>query len=230
MTRPYVLSSVAVSIDGHIDDTTPDRLLLSNKADFDRVDEVRAGCDAILIGAETMRRDNPHLLVYDGARRAARIAAGLPEYPLKITVTRSGNLDPDLRFWHCGGDKLVYTTSAGAPNARSSVGSLATVVSLGPSIDFAALLDDLGNRGIGRLMVEGGGQIHTAFLSADLVDEIQLAIAPQVIGQADAPRFLHPADYPGGPTRRMHLEEVITLGDVVVLRYFPRPQWPTQDV
>lgn len=221
--RPYVLSSVAVSIDGYIDDTSPDRLLLSNAADFDRVDEERAGCDAILIGAETMRRDNPHLLVNSAERRSGRIARGLSEYPLKITVTRSGKLDPALRFWHCGGAKLVYTTDAGAVVARESVGSVASVHALGPSIDFGSLLDDLGARGVRRLMVEGGGQMHTEFLSAGLVDEIQLAIAPLVVGAEGAPRFLHPATYPGGPTHRMHLEDVVQVGDVVVLRYLPRP-------
>lgn len=220
--RPYVLSSVAVSIDGCIDDTSPDRLLLSSPEDFDRVDEVRASCDAILIGAETMRRDNPHLLVNSSDRRDARVAAGLPAYPLKVTVTRTGKLDPSLRFWHCGGAKLVYTTDTGLAEARS-LGDVADVHSLGGSISFEALLDDLGTRGVRRLMVEGGGHIHTAFLSAGLVDEIQLAIAPLVVGAEGAPRFLHPAPYPGGPSHRMELADVTRVGDVVVLRYLPKP-------
>src|SRR5579875_2426942 len=97
--RPYVLLSCAMSVDGYIDDTSPKRLLLSNDADFDRVDEVRAGCDAILIGAVTLRRDNPRLLVNSAARRAAREARGLPPYPLKVTLTASGDLDPGLKFW-----------------------------------------------------------------------------------------------------------------------------------
>src|SRR5262245_44525017 len=79
--RPYVLLSCAMSVDGYIDDTSPDRLLLSNEADFDRVDSVRAECDAIMIGANTLRRDNPRLLVNSPERRAAREARGLPAYP-----------------------------------------------------------------------------------------------------------------------------------------------------
>ena len=62
-----------MSIDGYIDDARDTRLLLSNAADFDRVDAVRAGCDAILVGAHTIRRDNPRLLVRSrrrGQRRA----------------------------------------------------------------------------------------------------------------------------------------------------------------
>ncbi|MRT44622.1 5-amino-6-(5-phosphoribosylamino)uracil reductase, partial [Xylella fastidiosa subsp. multiplex] len=63
MPYPYVLLSAAVSLDGCLDDTGPERLLLSSPADFDRVDEVRASVDAILIGAGTIRADNPRLLV-----------------------------------------------------------------------------------------------------------------------------------------------------------------------
>jgi len=220
--RPYVLLSVAASIDGRIDDTSPDRLLLSNAEDFDRVDQVRAESDAILIGAGTMRADNPRLLVNSEQRRADRLARGLPEYPLKVTVTSSGNLDPDLKFWHHGGAKLVYTTDAGAEKLRDRLGDLAEIVSLGTEIDFGAMLDDLGRSEVQQLMVEGGTQIHTAFLSNNLVDEIHLAIAPIVVGAADAPAFLGPATYPGGSTRRMRLVEARTIGDVVLLRYHPK--------
>ena len=127
MPYPYVLLSAAVSLDGYLDDTTSERLLLSSPADFDRVDEVRASVDAILIGAGTIRADNPRLLVNSPDRRAARVAAGRPEYPLKVTVSGSGDLDPQARFWHSGGEKVVYTTEAGAARARA-LGIAADVV------------------------------------------------------------------------------------------------------
>ncbi|MFJ6956379.1 dihydrofolate reductase family protein, partial [Micromonospora aurantiaca (nom. illeg.)] len=68
-TRPYVLLSCAMSIDGYIDDATTERLLLSNDDDLDRVDATRAGCDAIMVGAATVRRDDPRLLVRSERRR-----------------------------------------------------------------------------------------------------------------------------------------------------------------
>ena len=224
MPRPYVLLSAAISIDGHLDDTSLERLLLSNEADFDRVDQVRADSDAILIGAGTLRTDNPRLLVKNAERRAARVAAGKPEHPLKIVVSASGDLDPDLLFWHHGGDKLAYTTDAAAEKLRERLAGLADVIATGPELDFHALLDDLGQRGVQRLMVEGGGHVHTAFLSQGLADELHLVIAPVVVGDADAPRFLHPARYPGGSTRRMHLAEARPIGDVVLLRYLPKQE------
>ena len=52
---------------------------------------------------------------------------------------------------------------------------------------------------------------------------VAMAVAPLVVAQAGAPRFLNPADYPGGPTRRMRLVEARPVGDVVLLRYLPKP-------
>ncbi|MEU1425720.1 dihydrofolate reductase family protein [Nocardia sp. NPDC005746] len=220
--RPRVLLSVAVSIDGCIDDASPDRLLLSNAADFDRVDALRADSDAILIGAETLRRDNPRLLVNSSDRRLQRVAAGKPDYPVRVIVSARGELDPELRFWHSGGERLVYTTDSGAARLGDRLAGLAEVISLGATIDFAALLDDLGKRGVESLMVEGGGSIHTAFLSSGLVDEIWMAVAPLVVGDPAAPRFLGPAAFPGGPQHRMRLADVARIGDIALLHYLPK--------
>ena len=79
-----------MSIDGYIDTAADERLVLSNDADLDRVDAVRADSDAILVGAATLRNDNPRLLVRAPSRRAERIARGLPPTPIKVTVTSRG--------------------------------------------------------------------------------------------------------------------------------------------
>jgi riboflavin-specific deaminase-like protein len=221
-TRPYVLLSAAVSLDGYLDDTSPQRLLLSNAEDFDRIDEVRAGVDAILVGATTLRRDNPRLLVYSQRRRADRLARGLPEYPLKVAVTGTGDLDADLNFWHHGGEKLAFTVDSALEKLRTRLAGLADVVSTGPAFDWGLALDELARRGVRRLLVEGGGTVHTQLMAAGLADELHLAIAPLLVGQVDAPQFLRPAAYPGGPTARMRLLEARAVGDVVLLRYAPK--------
>ncbi|MEU6403994.1 dihydrofolate reductase family protein [Streptomyces sp. NPDC046985] len=220
MALPYVLLSAAVSLDGYLDDTGPDRLLLSGPADFDRVDAVRASVDAILIGAGTLRADNPRLLVNSPRRRADRVAAGRPEYPLKVTVSASGALDPEARFWHTGGEKAVYTTDAGAERLRgTAVADAAAVVSLGAVLDWRRLLEHLHDeRGVRRLMVEGGGTVHTQLLQRQLADEVQLVLAPLFVGDPRAPRLFGPGAYQGG---RLRLVESRSVGDVVLMRYEP---------
>lgn len=220
MPRPYVLLKVAQSIDGYIDDTTPEHLVLSSEEDLDRVDEVRARCDAILIGATTLRRDNPRLRIKSPQRRAGRVACGLPPELLRVLVTRSGDITADLRIWTTEGDKIVYCPDAAAEKLRSALGSLAVVAPLGEDIDFALLLDDLGKRGVNRLLVEGGEQIHTEFLRADLADEIHVAIGGFFVADTAAPRFVTPGIVlPPSPARRMHLAEVSRAGETAVLRY-----------
>jgi riboflavin-specific deaminase-like protein len=222
MAAPYVLLSCAMSVDGYIDDTSADRLLLSNAEDFDRVDALRAASDAILIGASTMRRDDPRLLVNSDERRAARVARGLPEYPLKVTVTGSGDLDPGLKFWHHGGEKAVYCPDRAVAKARRSLGDLACVIGTGDTVDLPCILDDLAGRAVGRLMVEGGSTVHTQFLTAGLADEIHLAIAPFFVGQPDAPRFVGPGTFTNDLHHRMTLADVRAVGDVALLRYLPK--------
>ena len=217
--RPYTLLSCCVSIDGYIGNAAS-RLLLSNEADFDRVDAVRASCDAILVGAETVRIDNPRLVVRSETRREDRAARGLPESPIKVTVTRRAELDARADFFNAGdAEKIVYCASSGAEHARDRLGPVATVVDAGDSIEMRTLSTDLAARGVERLMVEGGGTVHTQFLTDDIVDELQLTVAPVFVGDSDATRFVRDGMFPWNPTRRAELVDVQKLGDVVLLRY-----------
>ncbi|MFC4070888.1 RibD family protein [Actinoplanes subglobosus] len=218
--RPYTLLSCGMSIDGYLDDATEERLLLSNDADFDRVDAERAGCDAILVGAATIRQDNPRLLVRSAARRAERVARGADPDPVKVTVTSSCHLDPGASFFTTGeADKLVYCATSTVDGARKLLGDRATVIDGGDPVDVRVVAADLGGRGVRRLMVEGGGHMHTQFLAAGLADELQLVVAPFFVGDSRAPRFVHDGVFPWGPDNRATLAEVRQMGDVVLLRY-----------
>jgi riboflavin-specific deaminase-like protein len=228
--RPYVLLSVAVSVDGYIDDATPERLLLSSPEDFDRVDQLRADSDAVLVGAGTLRSDNPRLLVNSPERRAARVARGLPAYPLKVALSGGGDLDPGLAFWRHGDTKIAYTTTPAAPRLAERLDGLAEVVGTGERLAPGAVLDDLGARGVRRLMIEGGGAVHTLFLTAGLVDEIQLAVAPLFVGDDAAPRFVRAGRFPQDALHRMTLAGTRAVGDVALLRYLvPRPPLTAED-
>jgi riboflavin-specific deaminase-like protein len=208
-----------MSIDGYIGGPAS-RLLLSNDADFDRVDAVRASCDAILVGAATVRIDDPRLLVRSHARRHARTVGGQPPSPTKVTVTRRVALDAAANFFTTGdAEKLVYCPSPRVDEARTRLGSVATVVDGGHPVEMTAVSDDLAARGVARLMVEGGGEVHTQFLAEDLADELQLVVAPVFVGDSDAPRFVQDGCFPWNPGRRATLADVRQIGDVVLLRY-----------
>jgi riboflavin biosynthesis pyrimidine reductase len=187
--RPYVLLSAAVSLDGALDDRTDRRLILSGPEDLDAVDQLRAGCDAILVGAGTVRADDPRLLVRSPARRAAREARGLPPSPVRVVLS-GGALDPGAAVFTGGPPPLVLG------------GALPDV------------LAELAARGVARLLVEGGASVLTAVLAAGLADELRLAVAPVFVGDPLAPRLLGPA-VPG----RARLLEVSAVGDTAVLRY-----------
>ena len=213
--RPYTVLSCCVSLDGFLAGPTDRRLLLSNDADLDRVDAVRAGCDAILVGAATVRCDNPRLLIRDESRRRARQATGRSPHPVKVTLTRGGRLDPDAQFFTAGdGAKLVY-----AAEPAPGLADRATLVISSKPVDLRWMVRDLYERGVDRLMVEGGGSVHTQFLATDLVDELQLAVAPFFVGDSRARRFVGDGAFPFHPGRRATLAGVSQIGDVALLRY-----------
>jgi 5-amino-6-(5-phosphoribosylamino)uracil reductase len=229
--RPYVVLSCAMSLDGCLDGTGEDRLVLSGEADLDRVDAERAAADAILVGAGTIRRDDPRLLVRSARRQAERRAGGRPPQPAGITITASGDLDPAARFFRGVGEgsgaagpavaprRIVYAARPVVPALRDQLGSLAEVVDAGDPPQLTEILADLGGRGIRRLLVEGGARLGARFLAGGLVDELQLAIAPFFVGDPAAPRFAGPGHYPASSAHPLRLAEARPVGEMVLLRY-----------
>ncbi len=224
-SRPYVVLSCATSADGYLDDARPQRLILSGPADLDRVDEVRAGCDAILVGAGTVRQDDPRLLVRDPRRRARRAARGLPEHPARVTLTATGDLDPRARFFAPGADRLVYCATGALRQARTRIGDRAVIIDAGDPLTLDLVLSDLAERSVARLLVEGGARVLAEFLARDLPDELHLAIAPFFVADPAAPRF-DPEPGPDGPENPMTLAGVRRLEGVAVLRYLLGPGGP----
>ena len=101
--------SFATTADGYLDDNSPRRLMISTPEDWEAVLRLRASHDAILAGAETLRRDDPALLLRDAAARELRRARGMRPDLTKVTLTHSGRLSPSMRFFTEGDLDELYS-------------------------------------------------------------------------------------------------------------------------
>jgi 5-amino-6-(5-phosphoribosylamino)uracil reductase len=178
-----------------------------------------------LVGAQTVRKDNPRLLIRDPRRRARRAARGLPEHPARVTLTATGDLDSRARFFAPGTERLVYCATSALRRARARIGNQAVLMDAGDPLSLDALLSDLAERSVARLLVEGGARVLAEFLARELADELDLAIAPFFVADPAAPRLDVPPN-PSGPSRPMTLAEVRRLDDVVLHRYLLGPGGP----
>ena len=143
--------SAAVTADGFLDDRTPRRLIVSTPEDWAEVHRLRAAHDAIMVGAETLRRDDPALLIRDEALRARRAAAGMSPDIARVSLTASGRLDPSLRFFAAdGADRYLF-----ARCELPALASRAAVIRSDEPLTARYVVTELEKRGIRSLFVEG---------------------------------------------------------------------------
>ncbi len=212
--------STATSADGFLDDNTPQRLRISTPEDWAEVYRLRAKHDAILVGAETLRCDNPSLLIRDEHVRQQRIAAGLKPDIAKVTLTASGNLDPTWRFFQTGdADRYVFSLR-NIPELQD----VATVISDCGPITAKSIVTALEKLGIERLMVEGGTCVLNMFLSEGMADTLRLAVNPSLyVGAAGKTKFEF-TPIVGTPCHREN------LGGMEVSTYTLHPDTTADDI
>lgn len=214
--------SAAVSLDGYIDDCSPERLRLSSPEDWAQVSAMRSRCDAILVGAGTVRADNPSLTVKDTILRQRRVAAGMQEDICKVTVTRTGNIDTGCDFFTCGtGRKVVFATRQVPVDRIGELKKVADVFiekEVNPGV-IASRLEGLGYR---TLLVEGGTSVLGMYLREGAADLFRLAVAPFFVGEEDAPRLIPTGSYGWNKDDRMCLRSVENAGGTAVLNMVSR--------
>jgi 5-amino-6-(5-phosphoribosylamino)uracil reductase len=210
-----IILSAAVSADGYLDSFGGERLILSSPEDWHAVHNLRAQCDAILVGAETVRRDNPSLVIREPALRQQRIDQGRSPDIIKVTVSGSGNLDPASKFFTEGdAEKIVFTHGSVSHKLSEAV----TVISR-PEITSAMITCHLRKMGVKSVLVEGGCNVLSMFLREHNWDEFRLAIAPVFVGDSRAPRLVMDGDYPP-----MTLAKHEQLGQTAILHFTNRSQ------
>jgi len=216
-----VLAIVATTIDGFIGHSFNERLKLSSEEDLTAVMKLRAECDAILIGAETIRKDDSTLITRDKNLIEQRQQQSKCKDPIKVTLTRTGKISLQSNFIKIGEcEKIVYTTNEIETAIENELSKVVTLIKFdNNNLTANQIVEDLQQRGVETLIVEGGTQILTMFFAENLVDELRLSVVPFFVGDETAPRFTNSGQFLFDRSNRMNLVNVEQLGDTAVMNY-----------
>ncbi len=249
--RPFVFINAATSADGKISTVERRQTRISGKEDFERVDSLRAGSDAIMVGVGTVLADDPSLTVKAGARRAARARAGKDANPLRVVVDSRARTPPNAEVLCKGEGRRIIAVSelANADGERvAELGKRAEVLVCGGSgaaesgaaesgaaggggeggggeggggkVDLGKLLARLRQRGVERLLVEGGATLNWSLISQGLVDEIFVYVGNLILGGEDAPTLVDGAGFVAGAgVVKLELLSAERLGEGVLLKW-----------
>ncbi len=190
MNRPYVFINTATSADGKIDTFERKGSAISSKRDKERVDQLRADADAVLVGGKTLLGELPKLTVKSEALREARVNRGMTPNPIKVGVVTSANIPLESDFIKAGPARVViFTTSQTSISQLEALrtNGVEVFVDDAPRVNLGKMMETLGELGVKRLMVEGGGTINFELLRLGLVDELMIYIAPMIFGGDNAP-------------------------------------------
>ena len=190
MNRPYTFINVGMTADGKIDTFARKGAAISSKQDKQRVDELRAAADGILVGGKTLLEEQPKLTVKSEALREGRVRQGRSPNPIKIGAATRADIPLDSDFIKVGdARRVIFTTSQ---TSMSQLDNLRTVgvevfVDEAPRVDLHQMMLTLKKIGVDHLMVEGGGTMNFELMRLGLVDEVLIYVAPMIFGGANAP-------------------------------------------
>jgi len=175
--RPLVTLKAAIDRNGRVDSEHDAPGRFTSEESLDAVHELRRRCDAVVVGVNTVIRDDPQLTV-------RRVPIGKGEQPLRIILDRRLRTPTDSKLVSDGGETIIFHSEGEDSGLTAEVVCLHS--HLGSSeegVDLVQLLDLLGDKGIQRLMVEGGPDVWCRFLDAELVDEVYLFKADVDLGE-----------------------------------------------
>ncbi|MEM7728203.1 MAG: dihydrofolate reductase family protein [Pseudomonadota bacterium] len=200
---PTLHLSCAVSADGYLDDTSDPRAILSSPEDLDAVLALRARMDMIVVGAETLRRDDPSLATRGEAHVTARAEAGRAPDPVKVVVTRSGDIPRDRAFFRTGEAERIVLS-------RTPTDALGTVeLFSGDPIDAVLRLAEA--RELPDILIEGGAQMLRLCLPR--ARSLRLAISSRTLGAKGHARLFEDVD---GFVDAQHITRTEILGGTTI--------------
>ena len=215
-----VVVNAAISADGKLSTRERRQVDISGPADFERVDELRAESDAVMVGVGTVVADDPSLTVDGEERRERRREAGRTEQPARVVADSRIRTPPDAAVLDDTAESyLLVSETAPTDFVQQMEEEGATVITAGENrVDLPAALEQLESHGVDQLLVEGGGEIIYSLFESDLVDRLSVFVGSVVIGGCDAPTL---ADGDGFVDEfpALRLAEVRRIDDGVLLVY-----------
>jgi len=188
--RPWIILNAAMTADGKIDTAERQGAKISSEGDWERVDQLRAEVDAVMVGGSTLQKEDPRLTVKSLELRKQRQLAGRPENPAKVGIISNAGMAPNGQFLNEGPSRVILFTTdqTSAEQIDELQKSGACVILTGSRVvDLRKAMRTLKSEGVNRLMLEGGGTLNAAMFAAGLIDEVRVYIAPLIFGGADAP-------------------------------------------
>jgi riboflavin-specific deaminase-like protein len=219
--RPFVFVNMAMTVDGKITSTAREYPTFSSPHDRKMMSHLRAQADAVIMGAGTLRADDPPLHIRDPEALAARARAGKPAELWHIVVSRSLDVDPHANFFKNPAARRILVSVENAPDAavRAFDGKAEVWQHGRDRVDLPAFLQRLNESGVQRLLLEGGAELNWEFLSQDLIDELHVTIAPALLGGTGAPTAIGGAGLSMAQQRRLRLIGIKQVEDELYCHY-----------
>ena len=212
MTRPYVILNAAMSLDGKISTREGDSRI-SSPEDLERVHDLRQGVDAVMVGINTILKDDPILTNRSGGNKI----------PLRVVVDSMARTPTDAKVVMTVREinTLVAVTTK-APDSRikllRKLGINILISGRNNMVDLSFLLRHLSEIGVEKLLLEGGGTLNWSMLSQGLVDEIYVAISPMIFGGDKATTLVGGLGFPTIENAiHVNLKKIETHGENIVL-------------
>ncbi len=171
--RPFGIFKYAMTLDGKIATSTGHSSWITSPAARQQVHRLRSACDAIIVGGNTVRRDNPHLTTHGVS----------PHNPLRVVMSRSLDLPPQAHLWDTTiADTLVFTEVGANPRVQTALTNQGVIVIELTELTPSIVMQYLNDRGCLSVLWECGGTLAAAALQAGAIQKVWAFIAPKIIG------------------------------------------------